>query len=150
MLQAQHTFDGDGRLVRLCVLPWGLPTKLAPYFGLSMPRADQLPHQLEAIYDYLLKPVRGSSCWRTTPAALGKGNHAVMPRFRGRKSVWGIVSIEHSRARTATAGTYPGPPAMKKFMSMTFARVYRRGESDPVSNSNVGTRCRSITPAFSP
>ena len=42
----------------------GLPPHLmgrlrefAPYFGLSISRVDPLTHQLEAIYDYLLKSV---------------------------------------------------------------------------------------------
>src|SRR5207244_2090051 len=29
-----------------------------PYFGLSISRVDPLPHQLEAVYDYLLKSAR--------------------------------------------------------------------------------------------
>ena len=35
-----------------------LPTSSIPYFGLSISRVDPLPHQLEAVYDYLLKLAR--------------------------------------------------------------------------------------------
>ena len=34
------------------------PTSSIPYFGLSISRVDPLPHQLEAVYDYLLKLAR--------------------------------------------------------------------------------------------
>jgi hypothetical protein len=36
----------------------GIAHEFEPYFGLSISRVDPLPHQLEAIYDYLLKPAR--------------------------------------------------------------------------------------------
>jgi SNF2 family DNA or RNA helicase len=51
------TYDGDGHLLRLglqaCSL--GIAYEFDPYFGLSISRVDPLPHQLEAVYDYLLK-----------------------------------------------------------------------------------------------
>lgn len=34
------------------------PYKFDPYFGLSISRVDPLPHQLEAVYDHLLKLAR--------------------------------------------------------------------------------------------
>ena len=56
------TYDGDGRLLRLGLQAYslGIAYEFDPYFGLSISRIDPLPHQLEAIYDYLLKlaPVR--------------------------------------------------------------------------------------------
>jgi hypothetical protein len=36
----------------------GIAYEFDPYFGLSISRVDPLPHQLEAIYDYLLKLAR--------------------------------------------------------------------------------------------
>jgi len=52
-----HSFDGDGRLLRLGLQAYalGIAYEFDPYFGLSISRVDPLPHQLEAIYDYLLK-----------------------------------------------------------------------------------------------
>ncbi len=51
------TFQGDGRLLRLGLQAYclGIAYEFDPYFGLSISRVDPLPHQLEAIYDYLLK-----------------------------------------------------------------------------------------------
>jgi superfamily II DNA or RNA helicase len=60
ILDARHSYDGDGRLLRLglqaCAL--GIAYEFDPYFGLSISRVDPLPHQLEAVYDYLLKVAR--------------------------------------------------------------------------------------------
>jgi hypothetical protein len=62
------TFTGDGRLLRLGLQAHtlGIAHEFDPYFGLSISRVDPLPHQLEAVYDYLLKlaPVSASS-WPT-------------------------------------------------------------------------------------
>jgi len=57
---AQPTYDGDGRLLRLGLQAYslGIAYEFDPYFGLSISRVDPLPHQLEAIYDYLLKLAR--------------------------------------------------------------------------------------------
>ena len=50
-------YDGDGQLVRLGLQAYslGIAYEFDPYFGLSISRVDPLPHQLEAVYDYLLK-----------------------------------------------------------------------------------------------
>jgi len=60
IVEAQHSFDGDGRLLRLGLQAYtlGIAYEFDPYFGLSISRVDPLPHQLEAIYDYLLKLAR--------------------------------------------------------------------------------------------
>ncbi|MEW6542162.1 MAG: helicase-related protein [Nitrospirota bacterium] len=60
ILDARHTYDGDGRLLRIGLQAYslGIAYEFAPYFGLSISRVDPLPHQLEAIYDYLLKLAR--------------------------------------------------------------------------------------------
>jgi len=60
ILDAQRTFDGDGRLLRLGLQAYalGIAYEFDPYFGLSISRVDPLPHQLEAVYDYLLKLAR--------------------------------------------------------------------------------------------
>jgi len=60
ILDACPTYDGDGRLLRLGLQAYslGIAWEFDPYFGLSISRVDPLPHQLEAIYDYLLKLAR--------------------------------------------------------------------------------------------
>ncbi len=57
---ARLTFDGDGPLLRLGLQAYslGIAYEFDPYFGLSISRVDPLPHQLEAVYDYLLKAPR--------------------------------------------------------------------------------------------
>lgn len=62
-LQIQDTaagYDGDGKLLRLGLQAYslGISYEFDPYFGLSISRVDPLPHQLEAVYDYLLKLAR--------------------------------------------------------------------------------------------
>ncbi|MGH7775451.1 MAG: DEAD/DEAH box helicase, partial [Candidatus Binatia bacterium] len=54
------TYDGDGKLLRLGLQAYtlGIAYEFDPYFGLSISRVDPLPHQLEAVYDYLLKVAR--------------------------------------------------------------------------------------------
>ena len=51
------SYGGDGRLLRLALQAYslGIAFEFDPYFGLSISRVDPLPHQLEAVYDYLLK-----------------------------------------------------------------------------------------------
>jgi len=51
------TYAGDGKLLRLALQAYalGIAYEFDPYFGLSLSRVDPLPHQLEAVYDYLLK-----------------------------------------------------------------------------------------------
>jgi len=60
VLDAGFTYDGDGHLVRLGLQAYslGIAWEFDPYFGLSISRVDPLPHQLEAVYDYLLKLAR--------------------------------------------------------------------------------------------
>ncbi|MBU2055993.1 MAG: DUF3883 domain-containing protein [Proteobacteria bacterium] len=55
-----YRYDGDGRLLRLGLQAYalGIAYEFDPYFGLSISRVDPLPHQLEAVYDYLLKLAR--------------------------------------------------------------------------------------------
>ncbi len=50
-------YDGDGHLLRLGIQAYslGIAHEFDPYFGLSISRVDPLPHQLEAVYDHLLK-----------------------------------------------------------------------------------------------
>jgi superfamily II DNA or RNA helicase len=54
------TYDGDAQLLRLGLQAYvlGIAYEFDPYFGLSISRVDPLPHQLEAVYDYLLKTAR--------------------------------------------------------------------------------------------
>ena len=54
------SFDGDGRILRLGLQAYalGIAYEFDPYFGLSISRVDPLPHQLEAVYDHLLKLAR--------------------------------------------------------------------------------------------
>ena len=60
ILDATFTFDGDGKLLCLGLQAYslGIAYEFDPYFGLSISRVDPLPHQLEAVYDYLLKLAR--------------------------------------------------------------------------------------------
>jgi superfamily II DNA or RNA helicase len=60
IIDTRHSFDGDGRLLRLGLQAYalGIAYEFDPYFGLSISRVDPLPHQLEAVYDYLLKLAR--------------------------------------------------------------------------------------------
>jgi superfamily II DNA or RNA helicase len=60
ILEPTSTFDGDGKLLRLGLQAYslGIAYEFDPYFGLSISRVDPLPHQLEAVYDYLLKLAR--------------------------------------------------------------------------------------------
>ena len=53
-------FAGDGALIRLGIQAdaLGIAYEFDPYFALSISRVDPLPHQLEAVYDYLLKLAR--------------------------------------------------------------------------------------------
>ena len=55
--EAAFSYNGDGRLLRLGIQAYslGIAYEFDPYFGLSISRVDPLPHQLEAIYEYLLK-----------------------------------------------------------------------------------------------
>jgi len=60
ILGSASSFDGEGNLLRLGVQAYslGIAYEFDPYFGLSISRVDPLPHQLEAVYDYLLKLAR--------------------------------------------------------------------------------------------
>ena len=60
ILDAEMAFDGDGDLLRLGIQAYslGIAYEFDPYFGLSISRVDPLPHQLEAVYDYLLRLAR--------------------------------------------------------------------------------------------
>ena len=57
---AVHSYTGDCELLRLGLQAYslGIAYEFDPYFGLSISRVDPLPHQLEAVYDHLLKPAR--------------------------------------------------------------------------------------------
>ena len=56
-IEPAQSFNGDGNLLRLGLQAHslGIAFEFDPYFGLSMSRVDPLPHQLEAIYEYMLK-----------------------------------------------------------------------------------------------
>src|ERR1700722_16707348 len=60
ILDAEMGFTGDGTLLWLGIQAYslGIAYEFDPYFGLSISRVDPLPHQLEAVYDYLLKLAR--------------------------------------------------------------------------------------------
>ena len=60
ILDSKFNYTGDGRLLRLGIQAYslGIAYEFDPYFGLSISRVDPLPHQLEAVYDYLLKLAR--------------------------------------------------------------------------------------------
>lgn len=52
-----QSYKGDGDVLRLGLQAYvlGIAYEYDPYFGLSISRVDPLPHQLEAVYDHLLK-----------------------------------------------------------------------------------------------
>ena len=54
---AALSYQGDGRQLRLALQAHtlGIAYEFDPYFGLSISRVDPLPHQLEAVYEHLLK-----------------------------------------------------------------------------------------------
>ena len=54
---ATLSYRGDGRQLRLALQAHtlGIAYEFDPYFGLSISRVDPLPHQLEAVYEHLLK-----------------------------------------------------------------------------------------------
>jgi len=60
VLDNTKAFNGDGRLLRLGLQAYalGIAYEFDPFFGLSISRVDPLPHQLEAVYDYLLMAPR--------------------------------------------------------------------------------------------
>ena len=55
--EATLSYDGDGERLRLGLQAYalGIAYEFDPYFGLSISRVDPLPHQLEAVYEHLLK-----------------------------------------------------------------------------------------------
>jgi SNF2 family DNA or RNA helicase len=57
IIDTKYRYDGDGQVLRLGLQAYalGIAYEFDPYFGLSISRVDPLPHQLEAVYDYLLK-----------------------------------------------------------------------------------------------
>ncbi|MBI4496224.1 MAG: DEAD/DEAH box helicase, partial [Deltaproteobacteria bacterium] len=60
ILDATKKFTGNGSLLRLGIQAFslGIAYEFDPYFGLSVSRVDPLPHQIEAIYEYILKLAR--------------------------------------------------------------------------------------------
>ena len=60
IVETSRSFDGDPQLLKLAIQAYalGIAYEFDPYFGLSISRVDPLPHQLEAVYDYLLKVPR--------------------------------------------------------------------------------------------
>ncbi len=55
--ESDFSYTGDGKLLRIGLQAYalGIAWEFDPYFGLSLSRVDPLPHQLEAVYDHLLK-----------------------------------------------------------------------------------------------
>jgi len=51
------SYTGDGAVFKLGIQAYavGIAFEFDPYFGLSVSRVDPLPHQLEAVYEHLLK-----------------------------------------------------------------------------------------------
>ena len=60
ILDSTPTYAGDAKLLRLGLQAYalGIAYEFDPYFALSVSRVDPLPHQLEAVYDHLLKLAR--------------------------------------------------------------------------------------------
>jgi len=60
IIEGLPSYDSDPTLLKLGLQAYslGIAWEFDPYFGLSISRVDPLPHQLEAVYDYLLKLAR--------------------------------------------------------------------------------------------
>ena len=60
VLDSKSDYRGDGRRLRLGLQAYvlGIAYEFDPYFGLSISRVDPLPHQLDAVYEHLLKLAR--------------------------------------------------------------------------------------------
>ena len=60
ILDSKSSYKGDGHLLRLGLQAHslGIAYEFDPYFGLSISRVDPLPHQLDAVYEHLLKLAR--------------------------------------------------------------------------------------------
>ncbi|MDD5090749.1 MAG: helicase-related protein, partial [Candidatus Wallbacteria bacterium] len=60
ILDTNLSYIGNPELLRLGIQAHslGIAWEFDPYFGLSVSKVDPLPHQLEAVYDYLLKLAR--------------------------------------------------------------------------------------------
>ncbi len=60
ILDSIFSYNGDCKLLRLGIQAYslGIAYEFDPYFGLSISRVDPLLHQLEAVYEYLLKLAR--------------------------------------------------------------------------------------------
>ncbi len=54
------SFTGDGHRLQIALHAYslGIAYEFDPHFGLSLSRVDPLPHQIEAVYEYLLKTPR--------------------------------------------------------------------------------------------
>ncbi len=70
IVETSRSFDGDPQLLKLAIQAYalGIAYEFDPYFGLSISRVDPLPHQLEAVYDYLLKVPRVRFLLAVAPA----------------------------------------------------------------------------------
>jgi SNF2 family DNA or RNA helicase len=53
--QLQELNEVEETQIRYLLFALGIAFEFDPYFGLSISRVDPLPHQLEAVYDHLLK-----------------------------------------------------------------------------------------------
>src|SRR5713101_3219320 len=60
IVETSRSFNGDPQLLKLAIQAYalGIAYEFDAYFGLSISRVDPLPHQLEAVYDYLLRVPR--------------------------------------------------------------------------------------------
>ena len=92
------------------------------------------------------------------PADLHPAVAAELPAGAGRNDYlasWAMRFVAGKReiARRTLQRTgrrdQPPAPSVKKIMSITFARLYRRAVSRPVLTSSVGTRCASTRSRFS-
>ena len=98
-----------------------------PYFGLSVSRVDPLPHQLEAVYDHLLKLV-GVRFLLADDAGAGR-RRARLPvggagRVAGDDAATRLVPQDGERARQAAeaAASAGEAGAARDWVSMNFRR----------------------------
>ena len=100
------SYDGDGRLLRLGLQAYtlGIAYEFDPYLGLSMSRVDPLPHQLEAVYEHLLK-------LPTVPEALrcGLARVTVACRSGTGEDVYDPASVRYTLAASMPGSTEGEP-----------------------------------------
>ena len=113
VLDSGFRHDGDGALLRLGLQAHalGIAWEFDPYFGLSVSRVDPLPHQLEAVYDHLLKLARAPRPGRRRRGRRADGGRGEARQAR-RPAAWRGALPQHLPERPGGAGVEEAEPGM--------------------------------------